>query len=248
MEEGTGIALGVGCRSLAGDRGPAHRGHDVAALQRRARRAPRPRARCGSRRARRRGPPGAASRGTRGSSAHGSADASTGTLTDDDVTLLAVAVGRASLPGHRLDPAACRPPAPGVARRFIRTTLTGWAVTRTPSTPPSLRVGGLVTNAVIHTGTAAELTVPAGRRGADRRRCGTAAAKARSGPSRSTNRSPSPGADSAWSRRSATAWSAERSADGPAVWFELEGAAGATAGRAVPTGAAGAPGPSAAMS
>jgi serine phosphatase RsbU (regulator of sigma subunit)/anti-sigma regulatory factor (Ser/Thr protein kinase) len=151
---------------------------------------------------------------------------------DDDVTLIALApveaeaVLRASvhLPGEAV--------APRLARAFLRETLRGWAVEEETLEAAELCVSELVTNAVIHTGTAAELTTQLDpefltvlvRDG---------------GTSGSVQLSADPDDPLMISGRGlglvdavATAWAAEESADGTTVWFEIErvAAEAATAG------------------
>ena len=151
---------------------------------------------------------------------------------DDDVTLIALApvepeaVLRASLrlPGE--------PVAPGLAREFLRVTLREWGVEEETLEAAELCVSELVTNAVIHTGTAAELTAQLDpeflmvlvRDG---------------GTSGSVQLSADPDDPLMISGRGlglvdavATAWAAEESADGTTVWFEIEreAAEAATAG------------------
>jgi anti-sigma regulatory factor (Ser/Thr protein kinase) len=151
---------------------------------------------------------------------------------DDDVTLIALApvepeaVLRASLrlPGE--------PVAPGLAREFLRVTLREWEVEEETLEAAELCVSELVTNAVIHTGTAAELTAQLDP--------GFLTVLVRDG---GTSGSVQPSADPddplMISGRGlglvdavATAWAAEESADGTTVWFEIEreAAEAATAG------------------
>ena len=151
------------------------------------------------------------------------ADALTGPLTDDDVTLLAVSVGSATSGLTGSTPLPADHQAPGVARRFIRTTLTGWAVTEDTIDTAELCASELVTNAVIHTGTAAELTV--------RLDDDVLTVEVRDSGGEGTVRAESLDDPLTISGRGlslvealTTAWSAERSADGTTVWFELENA------------------------
>ena len=224
MEEGTGSALGVGAGPwpetevpltadttllLYSDGLVEHRdrelGAGLAALVDEVRRVPR----------RRRHPRDLCAR---------LADALTGPLTDDDVTLLAVAVGSATSGLTGSTPLPADHQAPGVARRFIRTTLTGWAVTEDTIDTAELCVSELVTNAVIHTGTAAELTV--------RLDDDVLTVEVRDSGGEGTVRAESfddpltiSGRGLSLVEALTTAWSAERSADGTTVWFELENAA-----------------------
>ncbi|NUR09750.1 MAG: SpoIIE family protein phosphatase [Nocardioidaceae bacterium] len=158
------------------------------------------------------------------------ADRMTGPFTDDDVTLLAVAAApeqtshttSVTLPDDNL--------APGVARRFLRGALTGWAVPEDTIDTAELCVSELVTNAVIHTGTASELSLKVvedvltvsvrDSGGAD-----VVRAEALDDPLVISGRGLTL-VDALTS-----AWAAERSADGTTVWFELDHAA-PLAGRA----------------
>jgi anti-sigma regulatory factor (Ser/Thr protein kinase) len=142
--------------------------------------------------------------------------------TDDDVTLLAVAaapvddVRRASV---RLSGDTT---APRQARRFLRDTLEGWGVEEDAVDAAELCVSELVTNAVIHTGTFAELTAQldsdfltvlvrdGGGSGTVRQAGGDDDPMTISGRGLSL-------VDAI-----ATAWAAEHGADGTTVWFEIE--------------------------
>jgi anti-sigma regulatory factor (Ser/Thr protein kinase) len=142
--------------------------------------------------------------------------------TDDDVTLLAVAaaplddIRRASI---RLSGDTT---APGQARRFIRDTLEGWVVEEDTVDTAELCVSELVTNAVIHTGTFAELTAQldsdfltvlvrdGGGVGIVQQAVGDGDPMVISGRGLGL-------VDAI-----ATAWAAEHGADGTTVWFEIE--------------------------
>ena len=151
---------------------------------------------------------------------------------DDDVTLIALApveadsILRASvqLPGE--------PVAPREAREFLRQTLRSWEVEEETLEVAELCVSELVTNAVIHTGTAVELTAQLDRE--------FLTVLVRDGGTTGSVQVPSDEADPLMiSGRGlglvdavATAWAAETSADGTTVWFEVErsSAEAATAG------------------
>lgn len=140
---------------------------------------------------------------------------------DDDVTLLAVAtapagaVRRASLrlPGEAT--------APREARRFLRSTLTQWAVEEDTVDSAELCVSELVTNAVIHTGSAAELSVLLDE--------DYLTVLVRDGGAVGSVHLSEPEDPMSVSGRGlglvdaiATAWAAEHGADGTTVWFEIE--------------------------
>jgi anti-sigma regulatory factor (Ser/Thr protein kinase) len=141
--------------------------------------------------------------------------------TDDDVTLLAVTpvtegVRRTST---RLADDAT---APGQARRFMRETLTGWEVEEDTQDAAELCVSELVTNAVIHTGTSAELTAQLDAE------CLVVLVRDGGGTG-SVRRLQEADDVLAVSGRGlglvdaiATAWAAEHGADGTTVWFEIE--------------------------
>jgi anti-sigma regulatory factor (Ser/Thr protein kinase) len=151
---------------------------------------------------------------------------------DDDVTIIAVAamqtdtVRRASvqLPGDTV--------APRQARAFIRDTLRAWSVEEPTTDAAELCVSELVTNAVIHTGTPAELTAQLDEE--------FLTVLVRDGGTTGSVRAPqAPPDPMTISGRGlglvdavATAWAAEENADGTTVWFEIERpmAAAATAG------------------
>jgi serine phosphatase RsbU (regulator of sigma subunit)/anti-sigma regulatory factor (Ser/Thr protein kinase) len=140
--------------------------------------------------------------------------------TDDDVTLLAV--GAAGIGVRR---ASTRLPddntAPGTARRFLREQLRDWAVEEETVEVAELCVSELVTNAVIHTGTSAEVTL---HLDAD-----FLTVLVRDGGGSGSVRRPTDSDALAVSGRGlslvdavATAWAAEHGADGTTVWFEIE--------------------------
>jgi anti-sigma regulatory factor (Ser/Thr protein kinase) len=146
----------------------------------------------------------------------------TGDHTDDDVTLLGVAgadglgVRRASV--QLADDAT----APRQARLFLRTTLEGWGVEEDTVGGAELCVSELVTNAVIHTGTSAELTVQLDAE------CLTVLVRDGGGTGTVRRRAHSLEDPLSVSGRGlglvdavATAWAAEHGADGTTVWFEL---------------------------
>jgi anti-sigma regulatory factor (Ser/Thr protein kinase) len=141
---------------------------------------------------------------------------------DDDVTLLAVAsaatrgVRRSSV---RLPEDAT---APRAARRFIRDTLGAWDVESDTVDAAELCASELVTNVVIHTGTAAELTAHLDP--------GCLTVLVRDGGANGTVQ-PATGSDDPLTVSGrgltlvdamSTAWAAEHGADGTTVWFEIE--------------------------
>ena len=142
-------------------------------------------------------------------------------LTDDDVTLLAVGAAPAGvlsasvrLPADNL--------APRIARRFVRETLGGWATEDETLEAAELCVSELVTNAVIHTGTPAELvahlddqflTVLVRDGGVD---------GAVEQPPAHEDPMMISGRGLTLVDAIATAWAAEHGADGTTVWFEIE--------------------------
>jgi anti-sigma regulatory factor (Ser/Thr protein kinase) len=149
------------------------------------------------------------------------AAALTSTATDDDVTLLAVSATAA----QGALTAATRLPddtrAPAVARRFLRGTLTGWELQDETIETAELCASELVTNAVIHTGTAAEVTA--------RLDTGVLTVAVRDGGGEEVVRPESLDDPLVVSGRGlglvealSSAWGAERSADGTTVWFEIE--------------------------
>jgi anti-sigma regulatory factor (Ser/Thr protein kinase) len=141
---------------------------------------------------------------------------------DDDVTIIAVAamqsdtVKRASvqLPGDTI--------APRQARAFIRDILREWRVEEPTTDAAELCVSELVTNAVIHTGTSAELTAQLDEEFLTVlvRDGGT------SGSVKTPQSAPDPmtisGRGLGLVDAVATAWAAEENADGTTVWFEIE--------------------------
>ena len=151
---------------------------------------------------------------------------------DDDVTIIALApvesdaMLRASvqLPGDLV--------APRMAREFLRETLRSWDVEEETLEVAELCVSELVTNAVIHTGTTAELTAQIDQE--------FLTVLVRDGGTSGSVQLPADEADPLMiSGRGlglvdavATAWAAETSADGTTVWFEIERASAeaATAG------------------
>jgi anti-sigma regulatory factor (Ser/Thr protein kinase) len=157
------------------------------------------------------------------------ADAMTGPFTDDDVTLLAVSVGAADnrgSPPPSGSPTTISLPRPRVgssARRLIRATLTDWAVPHDTMDTAELCVSELVTNAVIHTGTAAELTV---RLDAD-----VLTVLVRDSGRDSVVRAESfddpltvAGRGLSLVEALTSVWATDRGADGTTVWFELQNA------------------------
>ena len=106
---------------------------------------------------------------------------------------------------------------------FIRETLTGWEVEEDTLDTAELCVSELVTNAVIHTGTAAELTVQLDRRVADRP--GARRRQARVGQLPAEPGRPADdlrAAGWAWWTRWPRHGPPRTSADGTTVWFEIE--------------------------
>lgn len=142
---------------------------------------------------------------------------------DDDVTMLAVGPARhlrtatASLPAD--------PSATPQARRFLGRTLSAWGLDEDLVATAQLCVSELVTNAVMHAGTSTRVTArldaerllvlvqDRGRHGSARRLVDADLLDAS-------------GRGLALVEALATAWSAERSADGTTVWFELEAGVG----------------------
>ena len=140
---------------------------------------------------------------------------------DDDVTLLAVAaapVGSVRRASTRLPSDSM---APREARRFLRSTLREWDVEDDTVDGAELCVSELVTNAVIHTGTAAELSV---QLDADFLtvlvRDGGAMGSVT--PSHETDPMTISGRGLALVDAVSSAWAAEHGADGTTVWFEIE--------------------------
>jgi len=143
--------------------------------------------------------------------------------TDDDVTLLAVAVPTQDV---RRDSVLLvgDATAPGEARRFLRETLTRWGLDEDRLDVAELCVSELVTNAVIHSGTLTELTAQLdeefltvlvrdqGGTGTVRR----APADADGDPLGVSGRG------LMLVDALSSSWAAEHGADGTTVWFELE--------------------------
>ncbi len=140
-------------------------------------------------------------------------------MAEDDVTILALtAVPHQQRIALQLP---ADPSAAGLARRFVAATLRDWDVAEDIVDTSELCVSELVTNAVIHSGTASTVTVQRdqdyvlvlvqdrGGRGAVRR------------PEALEPDSIS-GRGLSLVDALATAWSAEHSTDGTTVWFELE--------------------------
>lgn len=138
----------------------------------------------------------------------------------DDVTMLAVGitpegVRRAgmALPSDTT--------APGLARRFLDETLSGWSVADDVVMTAQLCVSELVTNAVIHTGTPPEMTVELDDEcltvlvldhGGD----GDVAVTEEADPVRVSGRGLT------LVDATSSAWGAQQTPDGTTVWFELE--------------------------
>lgn len=146
--------------------------------------------------------------------------------TDDDVTLLAVAAAR----GHDVRRSSLRLPgeatAPREARRFVRTTLAAWDVAEDDLDAAELCVSELVTNAVIHTGTEAELTVQVDTEFVTvlvRDGGGTGAVRPVAHDQDPMTVS---GRGLTLVDAISSAWAAEHGADGTTVWFEIERSAG----------------------
>jgi serine phosphatase RsbU (regulator of sigma subunit)/anti-sigma regulatory factor (Ser/Thr protein kinase) len=140
---------------------------------------------------------------------------------DDDVTVLAVsATAQAAtlsasleLPGD--------PTASGRARRFLRSTLAEWSVHEDVVDTAELCVSELVTNAIIHSGTAPEVTARSDGElltvlVQDRGGQGQVQQEEDYDPMSISGRGLT------LVDALASAWSAEHSADGTTVWFELE--------------------------
>jgi serine phosphatase RsbU (regulator of sigma subunit)/anti-sigma regulatory factor (Ser/Thr protein kinase) len=145
----------------------------------------------------------------------------TGSGSDDDVTLLAVAAAAGDVRRARTRLPADTT-APREARRFLTRTLQGWDVEEDALTVAEVCVSELATNAVIHTGTPAELTV--------RLDASFLTVLVRDGGGAGTVQHRTPGDDPLTvSGRGldlveamSTAWAAEHGADGTTVWFEVE--------------------------
>ena len=142
-------------------------------------------------------------------------------LTDDDVTLLAVGAARAGvlsasvrLPADNL--------APRIARRFVRETLGEWETEAETSEAAELCVSELVTNAVIHTGTSAELVAHLDEQFLTMLvRDGGVDGAVEQPPAHEDPMTIS-GRGLTLVDAVATAWAAEHGADGTTVWFEIE--------------------------
>jgi serine phosphatase RsbU (regulator of sigma subunit)/anti-sigma regulatory factor (Ser/Thr protein kinase) len=141
--------------------------------------------------------------------------------TDDDVTVLAIS---ATVPAETLTAGVELPgdtTASSRARRFVRSTLEAWAVDGDAVDTAELCVSELVTNAIIHSGTSPEVVVRV------EANLLTVLVQDRGG--RGTVHQVEDFDPLSVSGRGltlvdalATAWSAEHSADGTTVWFELE--------------------------
>lgn len=140
---------------------------------------------------------------------------------DDDVTVLAASV---TAPGHARTASLELPvdlTAPTRARRFVRDTLEVWGVLEDVADTAELCVSELVTNAIIHSGTRTEVTVRLDDEYVtvlvqDRGGYGTVR-RAEDYDAMSVS-----GRGLTLVDALCTSWSAEHSADGTTVWFELE--------------------------
>jgi anti-sigma regulatory factor (Ser/Thr protein kinase) len=142
-------------------------------------------------------------------------------LSDDDVTILALAATPVGSTISRTLPLPADTTAPSIARRFIRETLDDWDVGPDLVDRAELCTSELVTNAVIHSGTTPEITAQLDAEFL------TVLVHDEGG-----SRTVSPTDEQETLRVSgrgltlvdalASAWSAEHSADGTTVWFELE--------------------------
>jgi anti-sigma regulatory factor (Ser/Thr protein kinase) len=143
---------------------------------------------------------------------------------EDDVTLLAVSASRGGDARRVSTRLSAGPVAAGEARRFVTGQLREWDVAEDTVDAAELCVSELVTNAVIHTGTAIEVSV---HLDAD-----VVTVLVRDGGGQGTVSVRATDADDdplAVSGRGlglvdviATAWAAEHGADGTTVWFELD--------------------------
>lgn len=140
---------------------------------------------------------------------------------DDDVTVLAAAVttARAGHSESRTLPAD--PSAAGLGRRFVTDRLTAWGVEEDLVGIAELCVSELVTNAVIHSGTAPQVTVRADSRNVmvlvqDSGNRGAVQAAGDLDPLEISGRGLS------LVEALVSSWNAEHNADGTTVWFELE--------------------------
>jgi anti-sigma regulatory factor (Ser/Thr protein kinase) len=139
----------------------------------------------------------------------------------DDVAMLAVGVTPVGSTLRASTTLTADTTAPGVARCFIRDTLRGWSMPGGVVERAELCVSELVTNAVIHTGTAPEiaatldnecLTVLVRDHGVERLVEGVE----EDDPMRVSGRG------LAMVEAMTSAWSAEQNDDGTTVWFEIE--------------------------
>ena len=147
--------------------------------------------------------------------------------TDDDVTLLAVAVAPAGSVRRASVRLAGDELAPREARRFLRATLENWDVEEDTRDAAELCLSELVTNAVIHTGTSPEVTTQVDQ--------DFLTVLVRDGGSTGSVERPPVQADDPLrvSGRGlqliellTSSWAAEQGADGTTVWFEIERDAG----------------------
>jgi anti-sigma regulatory factor (Ser/Thr protein kinase) len=142
-------------------------------------------------------------------------------LADDDVTVLAVAVTEVGVTLSAATPLPANATAPSIARRFIRETLADWAAPTDLVERAELCTSELVTNAVIHSGTTAEITAhlddefltvlvhDQGSRGSVQ--------QSEEGEALRVS-----GRGLTLVDALASTWSAEQGADGTTVWFEME--------------------------
>jgi anti-sigma regulatory factor (Ser/Thr protein kinase) len=142
-------------------------------------------------------------------------------LNDDDVTMLTMAATPVGGTDSATLPLPADTTAPSIARRFVRETLGDWGVGPDLVERAELCTSELVTNAVIHSGTTPEitaqldaefLTVLVHDQGGSR----TVA------PTDEHETLRVSGRGLTLVDALAAAWSAEHSADGTTVWFELE--------------------------
>ena len=140
---------------------------------------------------------------------------------DDDVTMLAVL----STVGMRLQTASTDLPADSsaspLARRALAGWLAAWRVHEDVAETAALCLSELVTNAVIHSGTKPRVTAPLD----DERLLVAVQDRGNRGAARRTeDHEPTDisGRGLLLVEALATAWSAEHSADGTTVWFELD--------------------------
>ena len=138
----------------------------------------------------------------------------------DDVTALAVTVRGHDSPLHASTELVADVSAAGAARRFVGKHLGSWGVEEEQTATAQLCVSELVTNAVIHTGTAPAVTV----RLDDDCILVLVSDHGGSGPVRQPDEAQPDdisGRGLGLVDALSTAWSAERNADGTTVWFEL---------------------------